>query len=112
MRRWQPLTRSGQIPTNPSAHTPTSCCNSCCPTLPLLRTCVYVLQTRNDVAADGLDLARRRIKKLEDQKEEAESRLQLAQVGVRGVGYSRQCWMPLPAAQAVVNSCAILQYCF
>ena len=37
-------------------------------------------QVRNDAASDGLDLARRRIKKLEDAREAAEAKLELSQV--------------------------------
>ena len=36
---------------------------------------IQQLKARNDAAADGLDLARRRMKKLEDQKEEVELKL-------------------------------------
>ena len=43
-------------------------------------------KVRNDAASDGLDLARRRIKKLEDAREAAEAKLELSQVSLEGGG--------------------------
>lgn len=43
------------------------------------RVCVCA-QVRNDAIADSLDLARRRIKKLEDVRQQAELRVEAAEV--------------------------------
>jgi hypothetical protein len=44
-------------------------------------SCVSCPQTRNDAIADTLDLARRRIKKLEDARCNAELKLETSEVG-------------------------------
>lgn len=49
-------------------------------------------QVRNDAIADTLDLARRRIKKLEDQRQEAELKVELTEVS-GWVGSSLAQWM-------------------
>jgi hypothetical protein len=59
------------------------------------------LKVRNDAIADTLDLARRRIKKLEDQRQGAELKVELSEVG----GCRLRSWLQVASCTGMAPGC-------